>query len=72
MYNTCSSLLLQLTWTPNELEGFDVVVFEFLDRLNEPKGWLYKLWEVVVTKGLAVFSSDSWDSKMIHGYIGKW
>ena len=29
---------LQLTWFPNELEGFDLVLFEFLDRLNEPKG----------------------------------
>ena len=72
MCNTCSSLPLQLTWTPNELEGFDVVMFEFLDRLNEPKGWMYKLWEVLTAKGLAVFSSDSWDSKIIHGCIGKW
>ena len=34
-------MLLQLTWFPNELEGFNLVLFEFLDRLNEPKGIYY-------------------------------
>ena len=50
-----------------------MVVFEFIERLNEPKGWLYKLWEVLNPKGLAVFvSSSDWDSKKIDSYIGKW
>ena len=64
---------LQLTWTPNELEDFDVIVFEFLDKVNEPKGWLYKLWEILKPKGLAVFASSSdWDKEKIESYIGKW
>lgn len=62
-----------MTWVPNEIENFDVVVFEFLDRLTEPKGWLLKLWESVSPNGLVVFAaSEKWNEKRIKGYIGKW
>ena len=66
-------LLFQLTWIPNEVESFDLVVFEFLDRLAEPKGWFRKLWESVSPQALMVFvASDKWDQKRIDSYIGKW
>ena len=65
--------MFQMTWVPNEIENFDVVVFEFLDRLTEPKGWLLKLWESVSPNGLVVFAaSEKWNEKRIEGYIGKW
>ena len=64
---------LQMTWIPNEIENFDLVVFEFLDRLSEPKGWLRKLWESVSPQALMVFAaSDKWDEKRIGSHIGKW
>ena len=31
---------LQLTWIPNEIAGYDLVLFEFLDRLMEPRSKL--------------------------------
>ncbi|XP_019854503.1 PREDICTED: ergothioneine biosynthesis protein 1-like isoform X1 [Amphimedon queenslandica] len=63
----------QLTWFPNELEGFDLVLFEFLDRLNEPKGWLRKLWEIVNKKGILIISaSDMWTVPVLKQYIGEW
>ena len=67
-------LYVQMTWVPNELEGFDVAVFESVERLNEPRGWLYKLWEVVVPGGLLIFSSShsTWNTSHILSYIGKW
>ena len=30
--------VLQMTWVPNELEGANLILFEFLDILMEPKG----------------------------------
>jgi 5-histidylcysteine sulfoxide synthase len=64
----------QLTWVPNKLEGFDVAVFEGVERLSEPRGWLNKLWEVVVPGGLLVFSSSSslWDSSSLPPLLGEW
>jgi len=63
----------QLTWISNEIEDFDLILFEFLDRLAEPKGWLCKLWECLTPRGLAVFAaSNKWDGKRIGQYIGKW
>jgi formylglycine-generating enzyme required for sulfatase activity/2-polyprenyl-3-methyl-5-hydroxy-6-metoxy-1,4-benzoquinol methylase len=64
----------QLTWVPNELDGFDVVVFESVERLSEPRGWLYKLWEVVLPGGLLVFSSShsSWNPSHTLSFIGQW
>ena len=64
---------LQLTWVSNEIEDFDLILFEFLDRLAEPKGWLCKLWECLSERGIAVFAaSQKWDGKMIGQCIGKW
>ena len=64
---------IQLTWVSNEIEDFDLILFEFLDRLAEPKGWLCKLWECLTERGVAVFAaSQKWDGKMIGQYIGKW
>lgn len=47
-------LFPQMTWVPNELEGYNCIVVEFLDRLAEPKGWLIKLWEVLDPQGVLV------------------
>ena len=64
-----------MTWVPNELEGYDFVLVDFLDRLSEPKGWLIKLWECLLPQGVvAIASGESgrWDQPCLQGYIGKW
>lgn len=44
----------QFAWIPNEITEKDLVLFEFADRLNEPKGWLRKLWETITPQGIVV------------------
>jgi len=54
-----------MTWVPNEIQGFNLAMVEFLDRLSEPRGWLVKLWE-------GTLPPDRWDRSTLEGYIGKW
>ena len=62
-----------MTWVPNEIDNFNFVLFEFLDRLAEPKGWFRKLWESVSPQALVVFAaSHDWDQDTIDSHIGKW
>lgn len=62
-----------MTWVPNELEGFDFILVEFLGRLSEPRGWLVKLWECVGHQSLLlVTDADQWDQARLQTYIGKW
>jgi SAM-dependent methyltransferase len=37
-YSTDNATFKQLTWLPNELENFDLVLFDMIDRVMEPKG----------------------------------
>lgn len=70
---TLTKFFFQMTWVPNEIENFDFVLFEFLDRLAEPKGWFRKLWESVSPQALLVFAaSDKWNREKINSHIGKW
>ena len=70
---TLTKKIFQMTWVPNEIENFDFVLFEFLDRLAEPKGWFRKLWESVSPQALLVFAaSDKWNREKINSHIGKW
>ena len=51
-----------------------MVLFEFIDRLSEPKGWLLKLWECVTTGGILIFltAADSeWSETKLGVIIGK-
>lgn len=70
----CMSLIpLQMTWISNELEGFDMIVIEFLDRLSEPRGWLVKLWECLLPRGLVVVAdAGKWDKDHLQTHIEKW
>ena len=62
-----------MTWVPNEIDNFNFVLFEFLDRLAEPKGGFRKLWESVSPCALVVFAaSHDWDQDTIDSHIGKW
>ncbi len=51
-----------------------MAVFEFIDRLSEPRGWLLKLWEVVVSGGVVIFLTipgSKWDKTTVGDVIGK-
>lgn len=62
-----------MTWVSNELEGYDLVLIDFLHRLAEPKGWLVKLWESVIPGGIVIIASNGkWDHTLLQTYIGKW
>ena len=64
----------QLTWVPNETQAADLVLLEFLERVDSPKAWLCKLWECVKPGGVlgVITSSTQWTSTNIQGIIGKW
>ena len=64
---------LQLTWVPNEIVGKDLVLFEFADRVAEPKGWFYKLWETLSPQSIVVVvASRKWDRSRISNFIRNW
>ena len=64
-----------MTWVPNELEGYDFVVIEFLHRLSEPRGWLVKLWECLVPGGMVIILTPRQGEQQrdaIQAHIKKW
>ena len=61
---------MQLTWIPNEIINYDLVLFDFFDRLSEPRGWMVKLWECVSSQGIVVMIGP--DRTCVQNYIGNW
>ncbi len=62
----------QLTWIPNEMEGYDVILFESPERLMEPKAWLVKLWECLGPGGLTIVAGTTqWNGSHVDTFIGK-
>lgn len=62
-----------MTWVPNELQEYNLIVVEFLHRLSEPKGWLVKLWECLLPGGIVVVACQGkWDHTLLQTHIGKW
>ncbi len=62
-----------MTWVPNELEGYNCIVVEFLDRLSEPKGWLIKLWEVLDPQGvLVIVTPKQGGREVVQTHLKKW
>ncbi|XP_013417309.1 uncharacterized protein LOC106178593 isoform X2 [Lingula anatina] len=60
----------QLTWLPNEIGTYDVVLFENIDRVMNPKAWLRRLWEILNKKGvLIIISTKGWDQAKLRPYI---
>lgn len=61
----------QFTWLPNEIGSHDVVLLTFLDRVNNPKAWLVRLWEVTLSSGImVVVSRDGWNADKLENIIG--
>ncbi|ESO92928.1 hypothetical protein LOTGIDRAFT_239568 [Lottia gigantea] len=50
----------QLTWIANEIVAHDLILMTNLHRLQNPKAWLLRLWEIVKMTGIVViFSMDN-------------
>ena len=62
-----------MTWVPNELEDYNCIVFEFIDRLSEPRGWLIKLWECLASQGVVVIVTPKQGGReAIQTHLKKW
>ncbi|XP_033095635.1 uncharacterized protein LOC117100170 isoform X2 [Anneissia japonica] len=62
----------QLTWIPNELMDFNLVVLDFLDRVMNIEAWLLRLWEIIVPCGLIIITSPTeWNEERLYKVIGK-
>eukprot|EP00058_Branchiostoma_floridae_P017017 XP_002602505.1 hypothetical protein BRAFLDRAFT_127146 [Branchiostoma floridae] len=48
----------QMTWVPNEIPKSDLVLLDFLDRVNNPKAWWLRLWEIVTENGIVMVISQ--------------
>jgi len=56
-YNLDRIVFKQLTWIPNEVENHDLVLITHLDRVQNARAWLVRLWEITRPKGVAVIAS---------------
>jgi 5-histidylcysteine sulfoxide synthase len=70
--NPSRAVFKQLTWTPNEVSGFDFYLLSFLDRVANPDGWLRKAWEVLSSDGVMVIASEKWNGELLLPYLDKW
>nr|KAG5714088.1 hypothetical protein BaRGS_020416 [Batillaria attramentaria] len=63
----------QLTWLPNEVHHHNLVLVSLLERVQNPKAWLLRLWEVTSPGGVTVIVSAEgcWDKDALHTHIGK-
>ncbi|XP_059153171.1 hercynine oxygenase-like [Physella acuta] len=61
----------QLTWVPNEIESHDLVLITHLDRVQNPKAWLIRLWEITKPHGVAVIASKdgSWNRERLEHHL---
>ncbi len=64
--------LKQLTWVPNEILDFDLVVMQGIDRVMNMKAWLLRLWEVIIPNGVVVIlSKKGYGAKDFQPIIGR-
>ncbi|CAG5135894.1 unnamed protein product [Candidula unifasciata] len=70
-YNLDRIVFKQLTWIPNEVDSHDLVLITHLDRVQNPKAWLVRLWEITKPKGIVVIASKdgNWDKKKLNHHL---
>ncbi|XP_071117341.1 uncharacterized protein [Haliotis cracherodii] len=63
----------QLTWISNEVDSHDLVLVTHLDRVQNPKAWLMRVWEITKPNGIAVVGSLSgeWTQEKIQPMLGE-
>ncbi|XP_014781841.1 uncharacterized protein LOC106877452 [Octopus bimaculoides] len=61
----------QLTWLSMELGSHNMVLVTFLERLQNTKAWLYRLWELLKDDGLLVITSKdtTWTAAELQQYL---
>ncbi|CAI9726561.1 Hypothetical predicted protein [Octopus vulgaris] len=61
----------QLTWLSMELGSHSLVLVTFLERLQNTKAWLYRLWELLKHDGLLVITSKdtTWTAAELQQYL---
>ncbi|XP_050401093.2 uncharacterized protein LOC126817963 [Patella vulgata] len=69
--DTNKIIFKQLTWIPNEVVASDLVIVTHLHRLQTPKAWLIKLWEITKLTGLTVIVSidNNWTEDQLQPYL---
>ncbi|XP_789318.3 ergothioneine biosynthesis protein 1 isoform X2 [Strongylocentrotus purpuratus] len=61
----------QFTWIPNEVSGFDLVVHHCLERVQNKKAWLIRLWEILNPNGIVVISGlGDWTREKLEPMVG--
>ncbi|GFS25440.1 ergothioneine synthase-like protein 039 [Elysia marginata] len=50
-------VVIVFTWVANEVDVHDLVLISHLDRVQNAKAWLVRLWEVVNPRGVVVIVS---------------
>lgn len=70
-YNLDIIIFKQLTWVPNEIDSHDLVLITHLDRVQNPKAWLVRLWEITKPHGIAVIASKdgSWGKERLQHHL---
>jgi len=70
-YNQEAITFKQLTWIPNEVENHDLVLITHLDRVQNARSWLVRLWEITRPTGMAVIASKDgkWNKKMLTPFL---
>ncbi|XP_067679037.1 uncharacterized protein [Haliotis asinina] len=63
----------QLTWISNEVGSHDLVLVSHLDRVQNPKAWLMRVWEITKSNGIAVVGSLSgeWTQDKLQPMLGE-
>jgi 5-histidylcysteine sulfoxide synthase len=60
------AIFKQLTWIPQELGSFDVVILDrYLSRAGNPAAWTARMREVVQTGGLVVLADAAWPAARV-------
>lgn len=70
-YNQEAITFKQLTWIPNEVENHDLVLITHLDRVQNARSWLVRLWEITRPTGMAVIASKDgkWNKKRLTPFL---
>ncbi|XP_025109666.1 ergothioneine biosynthesis protein 1-like isoform X2 [Pomacea canaliculata] len=70
--NSQKVIFKQLTWLPNEVKQHNMVLVSFLHRIQNPKAWLARLWEITSPSGIVmIISSDgSWTKENLWEHLG--
>ncbi|KAI8773997.1 meiotically up-regulated gene 158 protein [Biomphalaria glabrata] len=70
-YNPNRVIFKQLTWVPNEVDSHDLTLVTHLHRVQNPKAWLARLWEITKLEGIVVIASPEreWNKERLKHFL---